>query len=264
MKTFVLLFSLVILWSCEKDLAVLPDNDLETANKQADARVASDEASLYIVPAIHPSERIAIGWDLPSNAYLLSLVIKNEWDGSIISPGLLELLPVEVSLPSTGTYSITLNYKDRIGIDTKSVTIYYHYDASNPSASGVVSGVQKPECSHDFSGLRPYAVVQIIQNYGSYTAIFDISYTGNANYKAIVTDVNGNQIGGQQDLVNRYPTSQVDTTLYFELYTVGAFVFKIYSKDCELQNLCTDYRYINFHNTVVYPMGDIEYFASPY
>lgn len=264
MKTFVLLFSLVILWSCEKDLAVLPDNDLETANKQADARVASDEASLYIVPAIHPSERIAIGWDLPSNAYLLSLVIKNEWDGSIISPGLLELLPVEVSLPSTGTYSITLNYKDRIGIDIKSVTMYYHYDASNPSVSGVVSGVQKPECSHDFSGLRPYAVVQIIQNYGSYTAIFDISYTGNANYKAIVTDVNGNQIGEQQDLVNRYPTSQVDTTLYFELYTVGAFVFKIYSKDCELQNQCTDYRYINFHNTVVYPMGDIEYFASPY
>lgn len=142
MKTFVLLFSLVILWSCEKDLAVLPDNDLETANKQADARVASDEASLYIVPSIHPSERIAIGWDLPSNAYLLSLVIKNEWDGSIISPGLLELLPVEVSLPSTGTYSITLNYKDRIGIDIKSVAMYYHYDASNPSVSGVVSGVQ--------------------------------------------------------------------------------------------------------------------------
>ena len=264
MKTFVLLFSLVILWSCEKDLAVLPDNDPEVANKQANARVASAEASLYIVPAIHPSERIAIGWDLPSNAYLLSLVIKNEWDGSIVSPGLLELLPVEVSLPSTGTYSITLNYKDRIGIDIKSVTMYYHYDASNPSVSGVVSGVQKPECNHDFSGLKPYAVVQIIQNYGYYTAIFDISYTGNANYKAIVTDVNGNQIGKQQDLVNRYPTSRVDTTLYFKLYTVGAFTFKIYSKDCRLQNLCTDYRYINFQNVIIYAMGDIEYFASPY
>lgn len=33
MKTFVLLFSLFFLWSCEKNLAVLPDNDLETANK---------------------------------------------------------------------------------------------------------------------------------------------------------------------------------------------------------------------------------------
>lgn len=147
----------------------------------------------------------------------------------------MEILPIEVSLPTTGTYSITMSYRSSMDWYTRSVVIYYHYDASNPFASGVVSEVQKPQCSHDFSGLRNYAVMKITKGYGLYTANFDVSYTGNANYKAVLFDSEGRKLA-ERSLVNSYPSSSVDTTLSFDLYTVGSFVLKIYSNDCNLQN----------------------------
>ena len=260
MKVFVLCFSLLLLWSCEKTSSVLDEECVQVADRQSKERIVGD-ASLYIVPAVHPSEKITIGWSLPDRCYLTSLVIKNEWDGVSVNPGLMEILPVEVSLPTTGTYSITMSYKSPTDSYENSVVIYYHYDASNPFASGLVSEVQKPQCSHDFSGLRNYAVMKITKGYGLYTANFDVSYTGNANYKAVLFDSEGRKLA-ERSLVNSYPSSSVDTTLSFDLYTVGSFVLKIYSNDCNLQNLCTDYLYINFHNTVIYAMGDIEYFSS--
>lgn len=260
MKVFVLFFSLLILWSCEKASSVFDEESIQVADKQSSERLVRD-VSLYVVPALHPSEKISIGWDLPSGYHLSSLVIKNEWDGCTVDPGLMEIVPIEVCLPTTGTYSITMSYRGSMDWYTKSVVIYYHYDASNPSASRVVNEVQKPQCSHDFSGLRSYAVMQITKINDSYIANFDISYTGNANYKAVLFDSEGRKLA-ERSLVNLYPSSNVDTTLSFHLYTVGSFVLKIYSNDCDLQDLCTNYLYINFHNTVIYAMGDIEYFMS--
>lgn len=261
MKTLALFLLLFTLWSCEKESSIFNDDDIRNADKQSNERIAvAPEAILYIVPTIHPSEKITIGWNLPSNNYLVSLVIKNEWDGMIVNPGLMEILPVEVSLPTTGTYSITINYKSQIDLYAQSETVYYHYDASNPFNSGIVNGIQKPQCQHDFSNFRSYAVMQITKG-SPYIANFDISYTGNANYKAVLTDMEGHKLA-EQNLVNPYPSSRVDTTLQFKLYTVGAFTLKIYSNDCTTQDLCTDYLYLNFHNTVIYATGDIEYFIE--
>lgn len=259
MKTLVLFLSLLLLWSCERETSVLNDLGQNAAGKQANERIAPYDAVLSLIPPIHPDGTLSIRWNLPSGNKLLSMAIKNEWNGQGVDPGMLEIQPLTVRLPSTGTYSITIKYRGLTDLNAKSETAYYHYDASNPSDCGIVNGVQKPECNHDFSGFRNYTIMQITRNGSSTTAKFDISCSGYANFRAVLVDSKGNKLA-EQNIVNPYPTGAKNETLEFQLYTVGSFTLKIYSNECNLQNSCTNYLYINFNNTVVYPMGDIEYF----